>query len=315
MNLQAIKRWANKFRPKARYLCVPTAGLGRIYLPIIGLFLTFMGWQILADSGKINPAYLPSPGTTAEAFVDLFRDAPPSVPDDAGEGTMRPLKSTEAGDSWLASTWDSFTHTSAWRGTAASVTRIMKAVGWACLIGLPLGILMGAFGWIESIFKPLLIPLGSLPISALLSLFALFYMLNEMEDFKVTFLTFGTVVYVIPTTLDAVRNVRPEIIDKAVDLGFRPMGALFYFVLPAALPRIYEGVRICTRIAWSYVIMAETYHVSTGLGATIANAQRFQNAPKVYAGLFLIILLTALTEVLYAIPPRLTPVLRAEEAD
>ena len=313
MNLNAITHWLRTHQTKTRYLCQPTIGFAQFYLPVIGLLVVIMAWQVVADSGTVNPVYVSSPGAVADALVDLFRDAPANVPDGTGEGTLRPLMSTEAGDSWLASTWDTFIHTSAWKGTAASVKRIMQAVGWACVIGIPLGILMGAFGWIESLFKLFLLPLGSLPISALLSVFALFYMLPEMDQMKVAFLTFGTVVYIIPTTMDAVRGVNPTIIEKAVDLGFRPIGMLRHFIIPAALPRIYQGIRICTRIAWSYVIMAETYSISTGLGALIANAQRNQNTPKVYAGLLLIIMLTLLTEVLYAIPPRLTPLLRTEE--
>ena len=141
------------------------------------------------------------------------------------------------------------------------------------------------------------------PITAFIPLFMVFYGIDEA--LKVNFLTFGTLVYIIPTTFDAIRGVPQAYIDRGTDLGFKPLGVLGFYVIPAALPRIFEGIGICTGIAWTYVVAAETVNVTTGLGAVIANAGRVQNTPKVYAGILLIMMLGVLTAYLFKLGQRI----------
>ena len=283
---------------RANNICIPTTGTLRYVLPTVGLFTFVMAWFLLTDAKVINPNFLPSPDTTAKAFVDLFRDAPARITDP----TTGELRAIQPG-------WDFVKHTSGVSGTLATVDRIATAVFWACLLGIPMGILMGAFGWIESLFAFLIPPMRNAPITAFIPLFMLLF--GIQESLKVNFLTFGTLVYIIPTTFDAVRNVQQEYIDRGVDMGFKPLGVLWYYVLPAALPRIFEGIGICTGIAWTYVVAAETVNVTTGIGAVIANASRVQNTPKVYAGIILILILGVITAYLFKLGQK-HPLLKPE---
>lgn len=276
---------------RARYICLPTTGTAKYTLPIIGLAAFIMAWFVLTDAKVINPNFLPSPDATVKAFFGLFTDAPAKIADPVtGE-----LRAIQPG-------WDFVKHTSGVSGTLATVDRIASAVWWACLIGIPLGILMGAFGWIESLFAFLIPPMRNAPITAFIPLFMLLF--GIQESLKVNFLTFGTLVYIIPTTFDAVRNVSQSYIDRGVDLGFKPLGVLWFYVIPAALPRIFEGIGICTGIAWTYVVAAETVNVTNGIGAVIANASRVQNTPKVYAGILLILILGVITAYLFKLGQR-----------
>ena len=285
---------------RAHYICLPTSGTARYILPLVGLMVFIMAWFVLTDSKIVNPNFLPSPDATAKAFVGLFTDAPSRIADPVtGE-----LRAIQPG-------WDFIRHTSGVSGTVATVERIVAAVGWACLIGIPLGIMMGAFGKVESFFAFLIPPMRNAPITAFIPLFMLLF--GIQESLKVNFLTFGTLVYIIPTTFDAIRNVDQATIDKGVDLGFKPLGLLSYFVIPSALPRIYEGIGICTGIAWTYVVAAETVNVTTGIGAVIANASRVQNTPKVYAGIILIMVLGVITAYLFKLGQK-HPMLKSEGA-
>ncbi len=278
---------------RARYICLPTTGIARYLLPAAGLVAFVMAWFVLTDSKTINPNFLPGPEATAQAFVHMFTDAPKRVPDEV-TGSLRAVQPG----------WDSLKHSSGVAGTLATVERITTAVFWACLIGIPLGILMGAFGRFESLFAFLVPPMRNAPITAFIPLFMVFYGIDEA--LKVNFLTFGTLVYIIPTTFDAIRGVPQAYVDRGVDLGFKPLGVLGFYVIPAALPRIFEGVGICTGIAWTYVVAAETVNVTTGLGAVIANAGRVQNTPKVYAGILLILILGVLTAYLFKLGQKLS---------
>ena len=267
---------------RAHYICTPATGLEKYLLPIAGLFTFIMAWFIFTDAKIVNPNFLPSPELTFRAFFGLFGDAPTQVPDLA----TGQLRAVQPG-------FDAFKHSSGIQGILASVSRIVHAMGWACLIGLPIGILMGAFGRIEAFFGALIPPMRNAPITAFIPMFMLMFGLEE--SLKVNFLAFGTLVYIIPTTFDAIRNVPLSTIDKAVDLGFNRIETLQYFVLPAALPRIFQGIGICTGIAWTYLVAAETVNVTDGLGAIVAGAGRMQNTPKVWAAILLILILGVIT--------------------
>ena len=284
---------------RANYVCVPPRGFARGFLPVLGLATFLMGWLIVTELQIVNPAFLPGPAATAGAFVEMFRDAPSMVPDKV-TGELRDV----------AGWWDTFKHSSISSGTSASVQRIVMAVFWACVIGLPIGILMGAFGRVEAFFGALLPPLRNAPITAFIPLFLLIY--GVEERLKVNFLAFGTMVYIIPVAFDAVRNVRSEYIEKAADLGLSRIEALWYFVLPAALPRLFDGIRICTGIAWTYIVAAEVVNITTGLGAIIESARRMQaQTPRVYAGIMVIMALGVLTDFLFKLAQR-HPMLQEE---
>lgn len=285
---------------KARYICVPPAGVWRYVLPVIGLGVFIMFWQVITDGGWFNPNFLPAPGVVGGAFVALFTEFPANIP--VGDGTFRPASG------W----WDGFSHSPAILHGSASIERVTASVWYACLVGLPIGILMGAFGAFEGLCKALVEPMRNAPIIAFLPLFMLIW--GVEEQMKIGFLTFGTVVYIIPATFDAVRNVPHDIVDKAVDHGFRPLGALWHYVLPAALPRIFDGVRLCTGIAWTYLVAAEIMNVTTGLGAVIQNARRVQNTPRVYAAILLILILGVLTDLAFRAVKRVAPILQQEKS-
>lgn len=269
-------------------------------LPALGVFIALAVWQVITDMAVFNPQFLPAPGAVWDALVAMFTDMPSKVP--VGDGTFRDPTG------W----WDAFMHTPAMLHGSASLSRIGSAIWSACLWGLPLGILMGAFWQVEGFLKTLVSPMRNAPVIAFLPLFMEIYGVGEAM--KVGFLAFGTVVYIIPATADSVRNVPHAIIDKAVDHGFAPLGALWHYIIPAALPRIFDGVRLCTGIAWTYLVAAEVMNVTTGLGAAIQNARRFSNTPKVYAAIIIILALGVLTDMAFKACQKYIPILQQEKA-
>ena len=242
----------------ARYIALPTVGkLGRI-LPPAGI-LTLIGlWWLTTELELVKPIFLPSPADTAKALVKLVSD-----------GTI-------------------------WRDGWASIRRVLYAVALASIVGIPIGVLMGAFGRVEALLRWIVFPFRTAPITAFIPVFMLVFGIDE--QMKVWFLFFGTVVYIVPLTFDAIRAVPHEYIDAAVDYGFDPWGTLRHFVIPAAWPRIFDAIKVCTGIAWTYLVAAEIVNVTNGMGAVVQHAQRFQNTPKVFAGIFVILLIGNLTD-------------------
>jgi ABC-type nitrate/sulfonate/bicarbonate transport system permease component len=251
---------------QARYIAIATTGRLAGILPVAGLLSFIAVWALISELGLVRAAFLPSPWETAAALGKMVSD-----------GTL-------VREGW------------------ASLRRVLLAVSLAALVGIPIGVLMGAFGRVESFLKWLVFPFRTAPITAFIPVFMLFFGIEE--GMKVWFLFFGTVVYIIPMTFDAIRAVPEQYIDAAVDFGFSPFGTLVHFVLPAAWPRIFDAIKVCTGIAWTYLVAAEIVNVTTGLGAVVQHAQRFQNTPKVYAGILLILLIGNATDFLLGLVKR-----------
>lgn len=243
---------------QARYIGIPATGKLAGVLPILGLATFVAIWSLVSGMEIVRRAFLPTPWETAQAMGKMAMD-----------GTL-------VREGW------------------ASLRRVLLAVGLASVVGIPIGLVMGAFGRMESFLKWLVFPFRSAPITAFIPVFMLLFGIEE--QMKVWFLFFGTVVYIIPMTFDAVRAVPEQYVDAAVDFGFSPMGTLRHFIVPAAWPRIFDAIQVCTGVAWTYLVAAEIVNVTTGLGAVVQHAQRFQNTPKVYAGILLILLIGNLTD-------------------
>ena len=306
---------------KNRYICTPSTGAPKWYLPILGVASFVAVWWFFTAPINVNPddpegpkvprllaRIFPTPQATATAFLDIFVDSPETVVDEES-GAVVPLVSPD--DSVAAASWKKFTNAGAIRNGWISCVRIAKAVFWACLIGIPIGILMGGFGWIESFFSLLVFPMKNAPISAFLPMFLVAFV---GEQFKVNFLAFGTLLYVIPLTFDAVRSTPPAIIDRAVYLGCRRLGTLWYFAIPSSMPRIAEAFLICIGIATSYLVMAEIINVTTGMGAAIQYAVSREQASKMGAYIIEIILLSVALQGMLGKMRQLSPLLRGERS-
>jgi len=245
---------------RAQYVALTISGPMARILPAAGVVTVLLLWGLITNIGVVNNAYVPTPQATGAAFFDMITD-----------GTL-------IRDGW------------------ASVRRVIYAVFLASIIGIPIGILMGTFGKVEAFLKWIIFPFRTAPIIAFIPVFMMIWGIDE--TMKVGFLFFGTVVYIIPLTFDAIRAVPDEYIDAAVDYGFSPVGTIQHFLVPAAFPRIFDAIKVCTGIAWTYLVAAEIVNVTTGLGAVVKRAERFQNTEKVWAGIIVILVIGVLTDYL-----------------
>ncbi len=215
-----------------------------------------------AGLALVGPNKLPAPWKVAEAFVYLAWDAE----------NQRSLLLT-------ATMW--------------SVGRILAAFTLTILIGIPIGVIMGASPRINAVMSPLIDPFRSAPVVALLPIMVMWFGIGE--SMKVVFLFIGAVVYLIPMVRDAMQAVPQSHWIAARDLGATPWEAVRLSVLPMAMPRIADGVIVSTSVMWTYITVAEYVNAREGLGQLIQNARRFSAMDQVFAGIVVIIALALIT--------------------
>jgi|APLak6261678615_1056124.scaffolds.fasta_scaffold03605_2 NitT/TauT family transport system permease protein len=177
-----------------------------------------------------------------------------------------------------------------------SALRILKAFGLSLAVALPLGIAMGSFEIINRVFEPIVAPMRYLPITAFIPLLILWFGIDETQ--KVAFLFLGTVVYLLPAVVDAIRLVPEEMVQTAFTLGATKAQVIRTVLIPAALPQIFDGFRVMNAIAWTYIILAEIVNPQSGIGYILQLAGQHLKPEWSFAGILVVGVIGILTDVL-----------------
>ena len=171
----------------------------------------------------------------------------------------------------------------------SSLRRIVVSFLLALTVALPLGLFMGAFPRVEAFFNPLVSPFRYLPAPAFIPLLLMW--LGGDESQKVGLLILGVVWFLTTLIMDAVKNVRMELIETALTLGARRRQVLSSVLLRAAAPGIVDTCRQMLAVSWTYLVIAEIVATTDGIGAVMMRARRFVNVDDVMAGILTIGLL------------------------
>jgi NitT/TauT family transport system permease protein len=167
-----------------------------------------------------------------------------------------------------------------------SALRILKAFGLSLAVALPLGIAMASFDVVNRAFDPLVAPLRYLPITAFIPLLILWFGINESQ--KIAFLFLGTVVYLLPAIVDALRVVPDELVQTAFTLGATKAQVIRTVMIPAALPQIFDSFRVMNAIAWTYIILAEMVNPQNGIGYILRLADQHLKPEWSFAGILVV---------------------------
>jgi NitT/TauT family transport system permease protein len=182
-----------------------------------------------------------------------------------------------------------------WPAVGVSALRILKAIGLSLAVALPLGILMGSFDVVNRLFDPIIAPMRYLPITAFIPLLILWFGIDESQ--KVAFLFLGTVVYLLPAVVDAIRVVPDELVQTAFTLGASKAQVIRTVLIPAALPQIFDGFRVMNAIAWTYIILAEIVNPQSGIGYILRLAEQHLKPEWSFAGILVVGVIGLLTDV------------------
>ncbi|WP_233158107.1 ABC transporter permease [Actinokineospora bangkokensis] len=177
-----------------------------------------------------------------------------------------------AGRLWLsAPATAGFLTTAAWDGPLTSLGRVVGGWALASVLGVALGVLLGSSRSASVAAGPVFAFFRSLPLPALVPVFVLLTTLGA--QMVLTVAVFGAVWAVLMSTVDGVRSVDPVQLDTARAFRLSPGAALLRVVLPAALPKVFAGLRVSLSQALVLVVVAELFAANGGLGAQLRDAQ------------------------------------------
>ncbi|WP_448316133.1 ABC transporter permease [Streptomyces sp. CO7] len=228
-------------------------------LRLVALAVLLAAWQAVVAAGVWPRVLVPSPAEVWSAFVEA------STVHDGVRGHSGYLLAEHL---------------------AVSLRRIGVGTGYAALVGIPLGLLIGVVKPVAVVLEPAVTFLRTLPPLAYLSLLVIWFGIDESP--KIWLLVVAALPPIAAATAAAVRGVPGDLVEAARTLGSGPVTLLLSVRLPAALPEILTGVRIALGVAYTSVVAAETVNGVPGIGGMIRDAQRYNQTDVVIAGIIAI---------------------------
>lgn len=229
------------------------APISRSETYILGLaawILFFAVWEIVASFGWVNTLFMPPPHKVLIALYTLFAEG----------GFLKDV--------------------------ASSIYRVVVSFTAACLVAVPLGILMGSFRRVEAFVNPLVSAWRYLPAPSFIPLLLMWLGTGEMQ--KLALLFIGVIWFLITLIMDHVKAVRIELIETSKTLGGNRWQILWTVVIPASMPNIVVAMRQMLAVSWTYLVIAEIVAATTGIGAMMMRAKRFLHVDEIMAGIIII---------------------------
>ena len=236
----------------------------------LALIVPLLLWMAISSLKLVPPMFLPTPATVIDAGIKMFAEENLIV------------------------------------DVLASSARVLAGFVVAAIIGVPMGLAMGTFYSLDSLFAPIVGTVRYMPVTAFVPLIVIWLGLEEPS--KILIIMLGVVLYNAIMVADAVKFIPNEMINVAYTLGATRRDAVFKVIIPAAFPSVLDTLRVNISGAWNFLVIAELVASQNGLGFKIIQAQRFLQTEKV---LFCIALIGVIGLVidygLKSISQRLTP--------
>ncbi len=210
-------------------------------LGVAGVASVVLVWYLLtlgeeAAARVVSPALLPSPGEVIASTGEIF-------------GERELLKSI-----------------------AATLERLFKGFGLAVLIGLPFGVLAGAFRVFNAFTAPLVVFGRNVPVAALVPLTLLWFGIGEGQ--KAFFIFLASAPFVVSEVSKAIMVIPERYVETAQTLGASRAQIIVKVLVPHALPDVVTGLRALFGLAFGYIMLAEVINSERGLGYLLLMAQR-----------------------------------------
>jgi ABC-type nitrate/sulfonate/bicarbonate transport system permease component len=189
---------------------------------------------------------------------------------------------------------------------AHSLVRVLGGFAMATLVGVPLGIAIGLWEWIEDAADPVVEFLRPIPPIAWIPLGILWFGIGDAQNMFIIFL--GAFFPILLNTVAGVRRVDRTLVWGALTLGGRRHQIVGEIVLPSALPLILTGLRIGLGVGWMALVAAELVAARSGLGFMIQSARYAFLTERVILGMVVIGALgLVMDRMMRGVERRLTP--------
>jgi nitrate/nitrite transport system permease protein len=261
--------------------------MSNVLMPLIGVLVFLLFWQLAAGSINTSLGAFPGPGQVATQFAGLVEEHQREQ-DKAADFFERQEKRNAqklAADPQANVTVRVYTgKPTFFKQIFTSLYTVMTGFILASLVAIPLGIVCGlskpiynAINPLIQVFKPVS-PLAWLPLVTMV-VSAVYTSSDPL--FAKSFITSAITVALCclwPTVINTtvgVASLDKDLQNVSRVLSLSPLSHVRRIVLPAAIPMIFTGMRLSLATGWMVLIAAEMLAQNPGLGKFIWD--EFQN--------------------------------------
>lgn len=222
-------------------------------ITLAGMILILGIWSLITFTGWVGKAILPTPLAVITSFKELhFED-------------------------FLV------------RNTLYSIKLNIYGYLEAIALSLLLGFIIGLIPFFKSLLNRYVDAIRFVPLTAVTGLFIAWFGIET--NMKVQFLAFGILVYLLPVVVQRITEVDKIYLQTSYTLGASNWQIFRSVYWPFVTSKIFDDIRVLTAISWTYIIVAELVNKTGGVGALIFTAARQSRIDKVFAVLFVIIII------------------------
>jgi ABC-type nitrate/sulfonate/bicarbonate transport system permease component len=154
----------------------------------------------------------------------------------------------------------------------ATMRRVLMGFGLAVLVGVPLGIVAGAWRVFDAATAPVALFGRNVPVAALIPLTILWFGIEETQ--KVMFIFIACMPFVFSDAVRAIVSVPDRYVETAETLGASPLQIVWKVLVALAMPDIFKSLRSLFGMAFGYIMLAELINAEHGLGYLLSTSQR-----------------------------------------
>lgn len=223
-------------------------------LTLIGALSFLAVWTLAVYAGLTSRAFLPAPWDVVDRFAQLL---------------VQPFAGFVLHEHLLS-----------------SLKRFGMGFALAVVVGIPLGLLMAWFRWLDRLITPafeavrFVAPIAWVPFAAL--------WFGTGIGGPVLIIFMGAFPPVLINTYRGARQVDRKYIEAARMLGANAWRVMTQVLLPAAVPSIVAGLRISAGLGWQSLVGAELIVASSGVGYLMVKGQASVSTATVMCGMLAI---------------------------
>lgn len=223
--------------------------------PLLGLLVFLLGWSLLAGHSPQLPGPVKTWHSAVEVFSNPFYD---NGPNDKGIG------------------WN----------ILGSLERVGLGFGLAALVGIPLGFMIGRFGFLNKMTAPIISllrpvsPLAWLPIGLLV--------FKEAQPAAIWVIFISSIWPMVINTAVGVTKVPQDYLNVARVLNLPEFTVFTKILFPAVLPYMMTGVRLSIGVAWLVIVAAEMLTGGVGIGFWVWDEWNNLNVEHIIIAIFVV---------------------------
>lgn len=219
-------------------------------LPIITFIIFLFIWQCVIWIGDYQPILLPGPLLVAESI------------------------------------WQFIITGEIFSNLGISLFRFIVGFGFAVIVGVPVGFLLGRsnalFDAIEPLFQ-LIRPVSPIAWSPFV---VLWFGIGSLPAMAIIFIAaFFPIVF---NTIKGIRNVEPQYLKIASNLNLKGWSLYRNILFPGAFKHIMGGIHMAVGTSWIFLVSGEMIGAQSGLGFLIVDSRNMLNLEDVLSAIFFI---------------------------